>query len=362
MMKRIAYVFVVIAMILSLASCARGPDYSVLYDEVMKLDVSVDNLVLAYTGELPQLAEVPEAESTDDVDTGHPSEHDVIDDESAVLEEVLTAADDRDTRHLAQEAQDTQEVRRDTTERTVSTTEAPKATPKPQTTAKPDVTSPPSPEATPNPEAESEVKATAKPTATSRPTTTSTPTTTSKPTITTQPSATTKPTVTSAPVPTATTKPASTPAPTATPKPTVTASPSVTSTPKPTSAPPATPSHTVAPVATPTPVPTPTPHTHTWVTSTHEESVIDHYEDGEPIYEYKDVIVGSYMVCNVCGAKFTDGYAFDDHQIATDHNGGHSADRYETQQVLVGYTQVPIYKTLTIVDYEYCSECGVRKS
>lgn len=107
---------------------------------------------------------------------------------------------------------------------------------------------------------------------------------------------------------------------------------------------------------------------HTWVTETipeegHHEQQLSGYRDGEPIYDIESVWIGSASVCNVCGAEYTYAGGISNHFDETNHNGYHSKDLFETQVVIVGYEQIPIYEEVWIVDTPassrtYCSDCG----
>ena len=191
------------------------------------------------------------------------------------------------------------------------------------------------------------------------------------------------------------------------PAPAVTPAPSPTPRVEPPS--PVVPTPTPTPKPTATPAPTPTPHVHGWGSWTdvtaptctasgtqkrtcwcgasetrtvdalghnwttesvteqgHWESQITGYTDGDPLYEWQDVWVGSYAVCNACGQQFTDGWSLSSHQIEAGHNGDHSAPRYESQYVLVGYEQVPVYGDVWVIDTPastrtYCTRCGLEQ-
>ena len=89
-------------------------------------------------------------------------------------------------------------------------------------------------------------------------------------------------------------------------------------------------------------------HTHTWVWATHTET----------IPEQSHVVEVKKYVCNNCGAQFDDGHA------AIVHCGADFWDNCEnyTYKVVDSQTVIDVpAQTVTVNDYEYCSECGARK-
>ena len=89
-------------------------------------------------------------------------------------------------------------------------------------------------------------------------------------------------------------------------------------------------------------------HSHTWVWATHTETT----------HEQSHVVEVNKYVCNGCGAQFDDGHA------AIVHCGADFWDDCEnyTYKVVDSQTVIDVpAQTITVNDYEYCSECGARK-
>ena len=118
-------------------------------------------------------------------------------------------------------------------------------------------------------------------------------------------------------------------------------------------------------------------HTHDWqpvyatreVTTYTTEQQITGYTDGDPIYGTQDVPVGAWHICNWCGERFSTGNGISDHCEETGHNGWADEVRYETQTVITGYEQVPVYSEVQVphtsteqyIDHYECS-CGQTKA
>ena len=89
-------------------------------------------------------------------------------------------------------------------------------------------------------------------------------------------------------------------------------------------------------------------HTHTWVWATHTETTPEQFH----IVEVKK------YVCNNCGAQF------DDNTDMIRHVGADFWDDCEnyTYKVVDSQKVVDVpEQTVTVNDYQYCSECGARK-
>ena len=89
-------------------------------------------------------------------------------------------------------------------------------------------------------------------------------------------------------------------------------------------------------------------HTHTWVWATHTET----------IPEQSHVVEVKKYVCNNCGAQFDDNAGILRH-VAADF--WDDCENY-TYKTVSSETVIDVpAQTVTVNDYEYCSECGARK-
>ena len=89
-------------------------------------------------------------------------------------------------------------------------------------------------------------------------------------------------------------------------------------------------------------------HTHTWVWATHTETTP----------EQSHVVEVKKYVCNGCGAQFDDNTGILRH-VAADF--WDDCENY-TYKVVDSQTVIDVpAQTITVNDYEYCSECGARK-
>ena len=89
-------------------------------------------------------------------------------------------------------------------------------------------------------------------------------------------------------------------------------------------------------------------HTHTWVWATHTETTP----------EQSHVVEVKKYVCNGCGAQFDDVDAVGRHCVSDfwDNCENYTYKVVDSQKVV----DVPS-QTVTVKDYQYCSECGARK-